>query len=176
LCGAVRAAQFVSHCGHDLILIGVPDIWQRSGFASAVFPRRDVSSIGVVGGCAVSGGMAVSRTHHYEVAVTWTGDTGNGYRNYERSHDVGAAGKPVIPGSADPAFRGSPQRWNPEELLVASLAQCHMLWFLSLCATEGVAVAEYADHPAGTMVENDDGGGRFTEVVLRPRVRIGDPR
>jgi organic hydroperoxide reductase OsmC/OhrA len=117
-------------------------------------------------------------THQYEVTVTWTGNTGSGtsgYRDYERSHQVDAAGKPSLPGSSDPAFRGDPQRWNPEELLVASLSQCHMLWFLHLCSTEGVVVTDYTDHPRGTMLETPDGGGRFAEVVLRPAVRYALP-
>jgi organic hydroperoxide reductase OsmC/OhrA len=89
---------------------------------------------------------------------------------------VSAPGKPtVIAGSADPAFRGDPQRWNPEELLVASLSQCHMLWVLALCAQAGVTVTGYVDHPSGTMAETTDGGGHFTEVVLRPTVHLADP-
>ncbi|MFI9407078.1 OsmC family protein [Nocardia sp. NPDC052316] len=119
----------------------------------------------------------VSKTHDYELDVTWTGNTGtgtSGYRDYERSHTLSADGKPEIPGTADPAFRGVPERWNPEELLVASLSQCHMLWYLALCARAGIVVTDYTDHPSGTMVENPDGGGRFTEVVLRPRARITD--
>jgi organic hydroperoxide reductase OsmC/OhrA len=118
------------------------------------------------------------KTHHYEVTVTWTGDTGSGtssYRAYERAHDVEAAGKPPIAGSADPSFRGDPARWNPEELLVASLSQCHMLSFLSLCALEGIAVTGYVDRPRGTMIETPGGGGRFEEVVLRPEVALADP-
>ena len=120
------------------------------------------------------------KTHRYELDITWTGNTGtgtSGYRDYERSHDVSAPGKPtVIAGSADPAFRGDPQRWNPEELLVASLSQCHMLWVLALCAQAGVTVTDYVDHPSGTMAETPDGGGHFTEVVLRPTVQIADIR
>lgn len=119
-----------------------------------------------------------SGTHHYEVSVTWTGNTGTGtssYRAYERAHEVGAEGKPSIPGSSDPSFRGDPARWNPEELLVASLSQCHMLWFLHLCALEGVIVTAYSDTPSGTMAETPDGGGRFEEVVLRPRAVLADP-
>ncbi|MDL4815830.1 OsmC family protein [Actinomadura opuntiae] len=117
------------------------------------------------------------KTHHYEVTVTWTGDTGSGtssYRAYDRSHDVEADGKPPIAGSADPAFRGDPAKWNPEELLVASLSQCHMLWFLALCAQDGIVVTGYTDRPHGTMVETPDGSGRFEEVVLRPKVTLAD--
>jgi organic hydroperoxide reductase OsmC/OhrA len=118
------------------------------------------------------------KTHHYELTVTWTGNTGTGtsaYHAFERSHDVSSAEKPTIPGSADPAFRGAPDRWNPEEMLVASLAQCHMLWYLVLCAKEGIIVTDYVDHPSGTLVETPDGGGHFEEVVLQPQVTITTP-
>lgn len=120
----------------------------------------------------------MSRTHRYEAEVTWTGNTGKGtagYRDFERDHEVGGAGKPSIPGTADPAFRGVPERWNPEELLVASLSQCHMLWYLVLCARAGVVVTEYSDRPYGTMTETPDGSGAFSEVVLRPQVTIAPP-
>ena len=118
------------------------------------------------------------RTHRYETTVTWTGNTGSGtsgYREYERSHEISADGKPAIPGSSDPAFRGDPARWNPEELLVASLSQCHMLWFLHLCSAEGLVVTGYRDRPVGTMTETADGGGHFDEVVLRPEARFAGP-
>jgi len=84
-------------------------------------------------------------------------------------------GKPPIPGSSDPAFRGDAARWNPEELLVASLSQCHMLWFLHLCATNGLVVTEYRDHAAGMMAETADGGGQFQQVMLRPQVCFAAP-
>jgi organic hydroperoxide reductase OsmC/OhrA len=122
----------------------------------------------------------MSRTHRYEVEVTWTGNTGSGtsgYRDYARDHDVTGVdtpGKPTLLGSADPAFRGDSQRWNPEELLVVSLSQCHMLWYLALCAREGIIVTAYTDRPAGTMSENAEGGGVFTDVTLRPQVTITD--
>lgn len=123
--------------------------------------------------------IMTGKTHRYELDITWTGNTGtgtSGYRDYERAHEISGAGKPMIPGSSDPSFRGDPHRWNPEELLVASLSQCHMLWFLGLCAQDGIVVTGYTDHPSGTMAETPDGGGHFTEVVLRPAVRVKDPR
>jgi organic hydroperoxide reductase OsmC/OhrA len=118
------------------------------------------------------------KTHSYETTVTWTGNTGSGtsgYRDYERSHEISAAGKPTIPGSSDPAFNGDPVRWNPEELLVASLSQCHMLSFLHRCAVAGVVVTGYRDRPIAAMTETADGGGYFTEVVLRPEVSFAEP-
>jgi len=121
--------------------------------------------------------MAV--THRYELTVRWTGNTGagtSGYRGYSRDHEVLGDGKPVIAGSSDPAFRGDAARWNPEELLVAALAQCHMLWYLHLCATAGVVVTDYADTASGTMaMDAAGGGGQFTEVLLRPAVTVADP-
>ncbi|WP_043717623.1 OsmC family protein [Kutzneria sp. 744] len=115
------------------------------------------------------------REHGYEVEVSWSGAT-TGYRDYSRAHEVGAEGKPGIPGSSDPAFRGDRDRYNPEELLVASLSQCHMLWFLHLATDAGIVVTAYRDRPKGTMVEGEDGGGRFTEVTLRPEVTVHSGR
>lgn len=115
------------------------------------------------------------KTHSYDVKVVWTGNDGDGtkvYRGYRRDHEISAAGKPVIAGSSDPSFRGDPQRWNPEELLVASLSACHKLWYLGLCSQAGVNVLSYEDDAHGTMIETPMGAGQFTAVVLRPRVVI----
>ncbi|WP_448003534.1 OsmC family protein [Agromyces bauzanensis] len=119
--------------------------------------------------------------HHYEIAVTWTGNTGSGtesLRSYSRNHDVTADALETIAGSSDPAFRGDPTRWNPEQLYIAALAQCHMLWYLALAAQAGLTVTAYHDRPTGVMVEEADGAGRFERVTLRPTVTIdpaGDP-
>lgn len=118
-----------------------------------------------------------TKEHRYAVTVEWTGNTGSGtlgYRGYERSHEISVPGltKPSIPGSSDPAFRGDPARWNPEELFVAALSACHKLWYLHLCAEAGVVVTDYVDHADGLMVEETDGGGRFHRVVLRPVVTV----
>lgn len=116
-----------------------------------------------------------TRTHRYQARVTWTGNRGtgtSGYRDYDRQHEISAGAKPAIPGSADPAFRGDAARWNPEELLVASLAACHKLWYLHLCADAGIPVLAYVDEAHGEMEEGADGGGRFVAATLRPRVTI----
>ena len=113
--------------------------------------------------------------HHYNVAVEWLGNRGTGtsdYRSYGREHVISAGEKPTIPGSSDPAFRGDPARWNPEDLLVASLSACHKLWYLHFCSVNGIAVLAYQDNAIGTMAEDRGGSGRFTEVVLCPRVTV----
>jgi organic hydroperoxide reductase OsmC/OhrA len=116
------------------------------------------------------------KEHSYAVQVNWTGNLGTGtssYRAYSRNHEVSAVGKPILPGSSDPNFRGDASRYNPEELLVSSLSTCHLLWYLHLCADAGIVVLEYSDQASGTMVETPDGSGHFNEVVLRPVVLIG---
>jgi organic hydroperoxide reductase OsmC/OhrA len=115
------------------------------------------------------------RAHTYRPVVEWTGNVGSGtsdYRAYERAHVIRSPGKADIFGSSDPAFRGDATRWNPEDLFVAAVSACHKLWYLHLCADAGVVVLAYSDEPIGTMVEEADGSGRFTGIVLHPAVRI----
>ena len=115
------------------------------------------------------------RVHTYTLDLEWTpreGEATTGPRDYSRNHVVSGAALTELEGSSDPAFRGDVERWNPEQLLVASLAQCHMLWYLGLAAEAGIVVTAYLDEPTGTMVEEPSGSGQFTEVVLRPRVTV----
>lgn len=117
----------------------------------------------------------MSREHEYEIEIRWTGNRGQGtegYRTYSRDHLIRGRDKPDIPGSSDPAFRGDGERYNPEELLVASLSACHMLWYLHLCANAGIVVTAYLDRATGRMEEDAAGAGRFTSVVLSPTVSI----
>lgn len=119
------------------------------------------------------------RTHRFEVLNRWTGNLGAGtraYAAYSRNYEISGAGKAApIPGSSDAAFRGEAARYNPEELLVAALSACHMLFLLHLCADAGIEVTEYADAASGVMAVDPDGGGEFTSVILRPEMRIADP-
>src|SRR5438552_7906075 len=122
--------------------------------------------------------MTAERQNHYRVNTRWTGDLASGTSVYtadSRNHELSAEGKSAaIAGSSDPAFRGDPSRYNPEELLLGALSACHMLWVLHLCADAGIVVTEYSDDAIGEMVEHVDGSGEFTRVVLRPRMRITD--
>ena len=117
------------------------------------------------------------KQHTYKCEIEWTGNNGEGtktYSSYRRDHVISCEGKPPIPGSSDPAFRGDRTRYNPEELLVASLASCHMLWYLHLCAVNKIAVLEYRDSAEGVMRENSDGSGEFASVRLKPQVQIAE--
>jgi organic hydroperoxide reductase OsmC/OhrA len=118
--------------------------------------------------------MAVKQ-HHYRTNVVWTGNPGEGtknYKAYERSHVISAPGKADIAGSADKSFRGDASRWNPEDLLVASASACHMLWYLHLCAVNDVVVLDYHDEAEGVMEEAANGSGAFSHIVLRPKVKL----
>jgi len=117
----------------------------------------------------------MGRRHSYTSTIRWTGNNGtgtSGYRDYQRTYEISAPAKSTIAGSSDPAFRGDRTRWNPEDLLVASLSACHQLWYLHLCAESGVVVDAYVDEAVGVMEESGDGGGQFIQVILRPRVSL----
>lgn len=116
----------------------------------------------------------MTKRHDYRGRVVWTGAGRGGttsYTAYSRAHRIEITGKPPIEGSADPLFRGDDTRYNPEDLLLASLSACHMLWYLHLCAESGVVVTAYEDESKGTM-EFSGGTGRFVEVTLNPRVTV----
>ena len=117
------------------------------------------------------------KQHTYQCEIEWTGNDGQGtktYTSYRRDHTIKVEGKPPIPSSSDPSFRGDKSRYNPEELLVASLSSCHMLWYLHLCAVNKITVLEYRDSAEGLMRENQDGSGEFVSVTLKPQVRIAE--
>jgi len=118
----------------------------------------------------------MASVHHFAATVTWTGNQGTGtstYRAYSRNHEISCDGKSAaVAGSSDPAFRGDKTRYSPEDLLIASLSACHMLWVLHLCAEAKITVVEYIDTASGTMALNPDGSGQFSEVVLRPRITV----
>lgn len=116
----------------------------------------------------------MAEIHTYTLSIKWMGNTGKGttsYEAYERSYDIQAAGKPVINASADPHFRGDAACYNPEELFLSSIAGCHMLWYLHLCAVHGVVLLDYEDTPCGQM-EVEAKGGRFVEMILSPKTTI----
>ena len=123
--------------------------------------------------------MAVStgtkKTHDFKAHLVWDGNLGEGtstYKGYGRKYRVQIEGKPDLPGSADPVFRGDSDRYNPEDLFVASISSCHLLTYLALCPRHKISVVAYEDNAIGTLVLSPDGGGRFESVTLRPTVTI----
>lgn len=121
--------------------------------------------------------MSMEKEHHYDILVKWTGNQGtgtSGYRTYDRSHLISSGHKSGILGSADPAFRGDGTKYNPEELLVAAVSACHMLWYLHLCADAKIVVLDYSDNAEGLMTEDAGGSGIFEKVSLHPKVLVAE--
>lgn len=119
----------------------------------------------------------MAKTHHYQTSLVWEGNKGSGtmdYRSYDRNYVISIENKADISGSSDSAFLGDKTKHNPEDLLLSSLSSCHMLWYLHLCSQHGIIVIDYKDNATGTMTENADGSGQFTEVILHPVVVIID--
>ncbi|MYA31022.1 MAG: OsmC family protein [Gammaproteobacteria bacterium] len=117
----------------------------------------------------------MKREHTYTTTITWKGNKGTGtvaYDAYARDYEIACDGKAAIRGSADPMYMGDAKRHNPEEMLVAALSACHMLWYLHLCAANGVVVEAYEDSADGLVLTRRDGSGEFNKVTLRPRVTI----
>lgn len=121
----------------------------------------------------------MSKAHDYMIDLVWTGNKGTGtssYKAYSRDYTVSVANKPDILGASDPAFLGDPSRHNPEDMFLASVASCHMLWYLHLASAAGIQVISYRDNATGTMVLNADGSGEFSSITLKPVVGIRDPQ
>ena len=119
----------------------------------------------------------MNKQHTYNTSIQWTGNTSEGtvnYKSYQRSYTITIDGKTTIEGSSDPAFLGDKTKHNPEDLLLASISSCHMLWYLHLCANEKIIVTGYTDNATAIMQEFENGSGKFIEVILNPVVTITD--
>ncbi len=115
------------------------------------------------------------RDHQFQTLITWMGNLGSGtmdYRSYERDFTLNVPGKPELKGSSASTFLGDDSAYNPEDLLLASVSSCHMLWYLHLCAEHGIIVLDYKDQAQATLSERPDGSGRFTKILLNPTVVI----
>ena len=117
----------------------------------------------------------MSMEHSFAVSVEWTGNRGSGTsdsRAFGRDNLLTAEGKPDIEGSAARAFHGDAARWNPEEMLIAALVECHLLSYLYVATKNGIVVESYTDAATGTLRTEGDGSGRFESVTLHPVVTI----
>lgn len=115
--------------------------------------------------------------HHFELTVRWSGNQGtgtSGYRDYSRAHVIQADGPGELQGSAARPFRGDTDRWNPEQLLLAALSQCHMLSYLHVAVQHNVVVTGYQDAATAVLNVNPDGSGEMTSATLNPQVTLAD--
>ena len=121
----------------------------------------------------------MNKEHHYKLLTKWQGNKGSGtsgLRDYDRSHTVSIANKPDLYLTTDNPAVGDKTKLNPEDLLVTAISSCHMLSYLYVCASEGVIVTDYIDNATGVMIENEQGGGQFKEVILNPVVTVTDKK
>jgi len=119
------------------------------------------------------------KNHNYKSTIEWTGNTGEStknYRSYERNYIISVDGKAEITGSSDPAFLGNPELHNPEDLLLASVSSCHLLWYLHFCSVNKILVLSYIDFAEGTMIESENGSGKFTEIILKPKILVAEKK
>lgn len=109
---------------------------------------------------------------HFYAKLVWSGGAlgpTESVEHYSREFRAEFEGKPPLRGSADPAFHGDPTLYNPEDLLLSSVAACHMLSYLAVCAHARIGVRSYEDAPVATLARRD-GKVRFVDVLLRPKV------
>lgn len=119
--------------------------------------------------------MGARTEHDYTCRIAWTGNRGDGtktYRGYDRTWDITTPGKPTIHCSNDPLLGGNPALPNPEDLLLAALSSCHMLWYLHLASKAGIVVLAYSDQPVAVGETAVNGGGRFLRATLKPRIEV----
>jgi len=119
----------------------------------------------------------MDKQHNYKLKAEWKGNTGTGTSNvktYDRSHTLTIEGKPELHLTTDNPFVGDSSKLNPEDLLVAAIASCHMLSYLYICSMEGINITSYKDNATGTMIELKAGGGSFKEVTLNPVFTVAE--
>lgn len=111
----------------------------------------------------------------HRATIAWCAAGGAFTENrYSRAHVLRFDGGAEVPASASPQVvpqpMSDPAGIDPEEMLVASAASCHMLWFLDLARQAGLDVAAYEDSASGRMGRSGDGRIAITRIVLRPRI------
>lgn len=115
--------------------------------------------------------------HLFKVALNWIkkeSKMDSSTRIYTKSHHISIEGKPDLEVSAAKAFKGDPNLYNPEDLLLSSLTSCHMMSYLYCCAQHKIEVISYQDHSEATLQVNPDGSGKIVKVDLFPDIIISD--
>ena len=115
--------------------------------------------------------------HLFKVALNWMKKdniSSSSTRIYTKSHHISIEGKPDLEVSAAKAFKGDPNLYNPEDLLLSSLTSCHMMSYLYCCAQHKIEVISYQDHSEATLQVNPDGSGKIVKVDLFPDIIISD--
>lgn len=109
-------------------------------------------------------------TERLTATITWERGGAFDYKTFDRTHTWAFGGGQSVQGSAAPAYFGDPTKVNPEEGLVAALASCQMLTFLSIAALKGLTVDAYEDQASGEIDKNEAGRMWVSRITLRPKV------
>ena len=117
----------------------------------------------------------------YTATIEWTRrDSVFTDNKYSRAHAWRFDGGQTVSASSSPQVvrppLSDPAGVDPEEALVASVASCHMLWFLSLAAKAGLTIERYVDEPTGQVGKNAHGKEWIERVVLAPRIEFRGAR
>jgi organic hydroperoxide reductase OsmC/OhrA len=117
----------------------------------------------------------------YTATIRWTrsGDSDFAKGQYSRAHQWAFDGGATVPASPSPhivpAPWSDPSGVDPEEAFIASLASCHMLFFVDFARRGGFVVDSYTDEAEGVLEKRADGKMAMTHLTLRPRIGWGDP-
>jgi organic hydroperoxide reductase OsmC/OhrA len=117
----------------------------------------------------------MSDTHTFETTLVWPAEAGQTLppdAAFSRNSVLAAPGKPFIAASSPIVFGGDATRYNPEEMLMLSLSQCHMLTYLAIAAKKRMGILGYEDRAAGTLGMGPSGKMQMVDVLLRPRVTV----
>lgn len=117
----------------------------------------------------------------YNAEIYWSRNSQDFIGNtYSRRHTIRFDGGAELAGSSSPHVVSVPMSdasaVDPEEMFVASLASCHMLWFLAIAAARRFCVEHYTDHAVGVMEKNAGGKQVMTVVTLHPEVEFSGDR
>lgn len=112
--------------------------------------------------------------HLFKVVLNWKLVPTNNAKKYSRNHKLHIEGKPVLDVSAAKSFKGDPNLYNPEDLLLSSLTSCHMMSYLYCCSQNNIEVISYSDNSEAFLEVNEDGSGRIVKVILNPIATIAD--
>lgn len=111
----------------------------------------------------------------HRTTITWRRDTpGFGYAEYRREHEWRTGSGQRFKASSAPAFLGDGESIDPEEAFVGSVASCHMLTFLAICARRRIVVDAYQDAAVGFLRKNGAGRLAITRVELYPEITFSD--
>lgn len=117
----------------------------------------------------------MSYKHLFKAKLNWDSEEdliSSSGKKFTKNHSIFIEGKKLLHVSAAKAFKGDPQLYNPEDLLLSSIVSCHMMSYLYVCAQKGIDIVSYQDQAEATLEVLENGSGRFIEVRLFPQVII----